>query len=456
MFIDEVKLSFKAGKWWDGSVAWRREIFIPKGGPYGWDGGKGGDIILRGNPNVNTLSDFRHKKVIRATDGEKWDIKELHGKDAEDLIIEVPVGTVITDAETGELIYDLSTPWSGFVLCKWGRGGYGNAHFASSTRQAPAFAEMGDIGEEHYVKLEMKLVADIGLIGLPNAGKSTLIQAITNVRPKIANYPFTTLIPNLGVMEHKGSNLVIEDVPGLIPGASEGKGLGIDFLKHIERTRVIIHLLDMSELDNIVKNYLDIRHELESFSETLAKKEELILLSKADLFDREMIDFVKKELEKTVKNRKIMVISAGAFMGIDELKDYLIDQYASNLPLQTPDSDMVDATRVYDLKDKKDANDYRLIYKWDAQFEIKWERLEQIVRMTNMNNFEAIMRVYDVLEKLHVTQKVENKLALEYGQDLTDSYFEWSTVEIPIPVIWISGRKFELDKTWFLKKMSDK
>lgn len=209
----------------------------------------------------------------------------------------------------------------------------------------------------------MKLVADIGLIGLPNAGKSTLIQAITNVRPKIANYPFTTLIPNLGVMEHKGSNLVIEDVPGLIPGASEGKGLGIDFLKHIERTRVIIHLLDMSELDNIVKNYQDIRHELESFSETLAKKEELILLSKADLFDSEMIDFVKKELEKTVKNRKIMVISAGAFMGIDALKDYLIDQYASTLPVELPSDDMLDATRVYDLKDRKEANDYKLIYK---------------------------------------------------------------------------------------------
>ena len=208
----------------------------------------------------------------------------------------------------------------------------------------------------------MKLVADIGLIGLPNAGKSTLIQAITNVRPKIANYPFTTLIPNLGVMEHKGTNLVIEDVPGLIPGASQGKGLGIDFLKHIERTRVLLHLLDMNELDNIVKNYLDIRHELESFSPALAKKEELILLTKSDLFDDEMISFVKHELEKVVKDRVIMVISAGAFKGIDTLKDYLIDHYATSTQEQTPD-DTIDATRIYDLKDKKDTNDYRLIYK---------------------------------------------------------------------------------------------
>jgi len=269
----------------------------------------------------------------------------------------------------------------------------------------------------------MKLVADIGLIGLPNAGKSTLIQAITNVRPKIANYPFTTLIPNLGVMEHKGQNLVIEDVPGLIPGASQGKGLGIDFLKHIERTRVLLHLLDMNELDNITKNYLDIRHEMESFSPALASKEELILLTKADLFDQEMIDFVKKELEKVTGKKTIMVISAGAFMGIDTLKDYLINHYVQDTAEQMP-NDMIDATRVYDLKDKKDANDYKLIYKGDSVFEIKGERLEQIVRMTNMNNFEAVMRVYDVLEKLHITQKVENKLALEYGQDLTDSYFE--------------------------------
>lgn len=224
----------------------------------------------------------------------------MHGHDAEDLIIEVPVGTIITNAETEELIYDLSTPWQGFVLCKGGRGGYGNAHFPSSVRQAPNFAEMGDVGEEHFVKLEMKLVADIALVGLPNAGKSTLIQSITNVRPKIAAYPFTTLIPNLGVMDYKGKSLVIEDIPGLIRGASNGKGLGIDFLKHIERTRVIIHLLDLTELDKIIENYNDIRHELEAFSPNLAKKEELIVLSKVDLLDNEMAEYIKKELIKNI------------------------------------------------------------------------------------------------------------------------------------------------------------
>ncbi len=451
MFIDEVKLTFKAWKWWDGCVAWRREIFIPKWGPYGWNGGNGGDIILRANPNVNTLSDFRHKKTVRAIDGEKGDIKEMHGHDAEDLIIEVPVGTIITNAETEELIYDLSTPWQGFVLCKGGRGGYGNAHFPSSVRQAPNFAEMGDVGEEHFVKLEMKLVADIALVGLPNAGKSTLIQSITNVRPKIAAYPFTTLIPNLGVMDYKGKSLVIEDIPGLIRGASNGKGLGIDFLKHIERTRVIIHLLDLTELDKIIENYNDIRHELEAFSPNLAKKEELIVLSKVDLLDNEMAEYIKKELIKNIWEKTILTISAGAFIGIEELKDYLINHYAIDRNPEE-ESDMIDATRIYDLKDRKSAAEYTITRKSDTEFEVTGERIEQIVRMTNMNNFEAVMRVYDVLDKLRVTQKIENKLVLEYGKEITESYFEWNNNEIPMPVIWIAGRKFELDKTWFLKK----
>ena len=195
---------------------------------------------------MNTLSDFRHKNVLKAQNGEDGGTKEMHGAKGEDLVVKVPVGTIVTDAETGELIVDLTQEGETYPLCQGGRGGFGNAHFPSSVRQAPAFAEMGDIGEEKKVKLELKLVADIGIIGLPNAGKSTLIQSVTNVRPKIADYPFTTLVPNLGVMEHKGQNLILEDVPGLIPGASEGKGLGIQFLKHIERTHVLLHLLDRS------------------------------------------------------------------------------------------------------------------------------------------------------------------------------------------------------------------
>lgn len=314
MFIDEAKITLKAGKGGDGVVAWRREKCIPKGGPYGGDGGNGGSVYLRATSNMNTLSDFRHTNVLRAKNGESGGTKEMHGAKGEDLVVKVPVGTIVTDAETGELIVDLSREGETYPLCQGGRGGFGNAHFPSSTRQAPAFAEFGDRGEERQVKLELKLVADIGIIGLPNAGKSTFIQSVTNVRPKIADYPFTTLIPNLGVMEHKGQNLILEDVPGLIPGASEGKGLGIQFLKHIERTHVLLHLLDISQGEEaVLQNYRDIRKELEHFSESLGKKEEVIVFSKADIVDPDEIGDISKRLEKRFKGKKCFTISAAGY-----------------------------------------------------------------------------------------------------------------------------------------------
>lgn len=314
MFIDEVKITIKAGKGGNGIVSWRREKCIPNGGPYGGDGGNGGSAYLRATSNMNTLSDFRHTNVLRAGNGEAGGTKEMHGAKGEDLIVKVPVGTIVTDAETGELIVDLSHEGETYPLCQGGRGGFGNAHFPSSVRQAPAFAEMGDIGEEKRVNLELKLVADIGIIGLPNAGKSTFIQSVTNVRPKIADYPFTTLIPNLGVMEHKGQNLILEDVPGLIPGASEGKGLGIQFLKHIERTHVLLHLLDMSQGEEaMLQNYQDIRAELEHFSESLGKKEEVIVFSKADIIDPDEITPISKRLAKHFKGKKCFTISAAGY-----------------------------------------------------------------------------------------------------------------------------------------------
>jgi GTP-binding protein len=225
MFIDEAVVTFKAGKGGNGCVSWRREKYIPNGGPYGGDGGNGGDIVLFATENENTLSDFRHANIIRAENGQNGATKEMHGRSGDVRVVEVPVGTIVSDAETGKILFDLDIEGKSEKLCVGGRGGFGNAHFASSTRQAPKFAELGDEGENRRIKLELKLVADVGIIGLPNAGKSTFIQSVTSVRPKIADYPFTTLIPNLGVMEHKGRSLVLEDVPGLIPGASEGKGL---------------------------------------------------------------------------------------------------------------------------------------------------------------------------------------------------------------------------------------
>jgi GTP-binding protein len=284
MFIDEVVVKCRAGHGGDGAVSWRREKYIPNGGPYGGDGGRGGNILLRATTNQNTLIDFRHKKVLKAEDGLRGATKEMTGRGGEDFVVLLPVGTIVTDVETNKIIVDLDRDGQEFLLCKGGKGGFGNAHFTSSTRQAPNFAELGDEGEEVHVQFELKLVADIGLIGMPNAGKSSLISSITNVRPKIANYPFTTIIPNLGVMEFKGRGLLIEDVPGLIEGASEGKGLGIQFLKHIERTALLCHLLDLGDTDEeIVKNYKTIRNELKKFSPALAEKPEIIILSKIDL-----------------------------------------------------------------------------------------------------------------------------------------------------------------------------
>lgn len=292
MFIDEVQIKVIAGKGGDGLVSWRREKYIPKGGPWGGDGGRGGDVYLLSDDNINTLSEYRHKKVLVAENGQGGNPNLMHGADGEDLILLVPVGTLVRNATTNDLLFDMSEKFMKVCVAHGGRGGYGNAHFTSSTRQAPAFAELGDTPEERDLFLELKLVADIGIIGIPSAGKSTLISKLSNVKPKIGDYPFTTLTPNLGVLEHKGKSLVIEDVPGLIPGASEGKGLGIEFLKHIERTGVILHLLDLYRLDKVFSDYTDIRKELGLFSQELQDKEEIIVFSKGDLLDSEMKDHI--------------------------------------------------------------------------------------------------------------------------------------------------------------------
>lgn len=238
------------------------------------------------------MSEYRHKKVLEAQSGEGGMPNLMHGANGEDLVLLVPVGTLVRDTATNNLLFDMSEKGMKVCVAHGGRGGYGNAHFTSSTRQAPAFAELGDTPEERELFLELKLVADIGIIGIPSAGKSTLISKLSNVKPKIGDYPFTTLTPNLGVLEHKGKALVLEDVPGLIPGASEGKGLGIEFLKHIERTGVLLHLLDLYRLDKIFSDYTDIRKELGLFSKELEEKQEMIVFSKGDLLDSEMKEHI--------------------------------------------------------------------------------------------------------------------------------------------------------------------
>lgn len=452
MFIDEAKIVLKAWKGGDGMVAWRREKCIPNGGPYGWDGGDGGNVYLRATSNMNTLSDFRHARVLRAKNGEKWGIKEMHGANGEDLMVNVPVGTIVTDADTGDVIVDLSREWEIFPICQGGRGGFGNAHFPSSTRQAPDFAEMGDVWEEKNVKLELKLVADIGIIGLPNAGKSTFIQSVTNVRPKIADYPFTTLIPNLGVMDHKGQSLILEDVPGLIPGASEGKGLGIQFLKHIERTTVLLHLLDMTQDEDVIlQNYQDIRHELESFSISLGAKEEVIVFTKVDIVNPDEIKEKTKSLAKKFKGKKYFVISAAGYQGIDELKDFLIEEVSARSSILdnriSGDEEEKKEMKMYDFKDIGKSDAFRIIRQGETEFIIEGERIEQIVRMTNMQNFEAVARVYDIMAKLHILTKVHAMLQKSIG-----NYFFEGSPDMNLGKIIIAGRVFPIEKTIFQKR----
>lgn len=453
MFIDEVKLSLSAWRGWNGIVSWRREKYIPKGWPWGGDGWNGGNVFVETSVHLNTLSEFRHKKELSARNGQEGWTNTMHGVNGEDLILKVPVWTIIKNAETGEVVIDMDRENMRVELLRGGRWGFGNAHFVSSTRQAPAFAELWDVAETGEFIFELKLVADVWIIWVPSAGKSTLISVVTNVKPKIGDYPFTTITPNLGVMDHKGKAIVLEDVPGLIPWAHEGKGLGIEFLKHIERTWTLLHLLDLYRLDQIFDDYENIRKELEYFSDVLAEKEEVIVLSKADLLDEEMIDFVKSEFVKRYGDKKIFVISSASGSGLDELKDYLAEhiELKETVVLSGEDEDVnveIEEIKLYDLTDAISARKSDVVYKWDLIFEIQWERIEQIVRMTDFDNFEAVMRVYDVLDKMWLMKKIESKLDKIYEEQEIDNdfFFEWSDKEEVSPKLYIAGKEISLDK----------
>lgn len=452
MFIDEVHLRLQAGKWGDGIISWRREKYIPKWGPYGGDGGKGWDVVLRVTTHENTLSKFRHLKVVKGEDGGKWGTQEMHGATAEDKILEVPVGTLVTDSEDGEVICDLTEPGQEFVICVGGRGGFWNAHFPSSTRQAPNFAELGDTGDVLDVKLELKLVADVGLVGLPNAGKSTVIQSITNVRPKIANYAFTTLVPNLGVMEWRERSLVIEDVPGLIEGASEGKGLGFQFLKHIDRCNIIIHLLDAtSSWEELVENYRVIRNELETWNEAMKDKKEIIVFSKADICDAEMLEETAQYFEKETGKKVALTISAWAYIRIDELKDLIIKEVPEKVRVEEgADAPKLTRTTIYDLKRKIDPRRVNISRREDGDFTVTGERIEEIARMTDTRYVDGVNRVYDVMEKLNVIRKVKSMVTEEMASGKS-GFFEGED-DIPSPSIWIGEKKFSLENIIFMKE----
>jgi GTP-binding protein len=322
MFIDYAEIEIAAGNGGDGAIAFRREKYVPKGGPSGGNGGNGGNIILKADPNLFTLLDFRYKKKYKAQNGEPGGSSRKDGKFGKDVVIKIPVGTIVKNAETGKLIFDLNKANEEIVLAKGGKGGKGNSNFATPTNQAPRKAEAGKEGESLKVVLELKLIADVGFVGFPNAGKSTLISRISAAKPKIADYPFTTLEPNLGIVKYNEyKSFTVADIPGIIEGAHEGKGLGLKFLKHIERTKILLFLIDITS-DNYQKEYDVLYNELKSYSKKLANKKKIISLSKADLAaDRDLRKIANKKLKNS--DSPILIFSSATGKGIQELLDYL-------------------------------------------------------------------------------------------------------------------------------------
>ncbi len=330
-FIDQIRIECRSGKGGAGSRHLRREKYMPKGGPDGGDGGRGGNIILRGNPQLWTLLHLRYTKHVIAPDGEVGGSNQRSGRMGEDRIVEVPLGTLARDSETGELMCEITAPGQEVVLLQGGRGGLGNQHFHSSTFQTPRFAQPGEPGLEKWVVLELKVLADVGLVGLPNAGKSTLLSVISEAKPKIADYPFTTLVPNLGIVPYRdGQSFVMADIPGIIEGAHEGKGIGLRFLRHIERNSVLLFMVAADSPD-IAAEYNVLLNELQQYSPELLDKERLLAITKCDLLDDELATALRKELPKGIAH---VLISAVAGKGLDDLKDGLWKRL--QIPVEAP------------------------------------------------------------------------------------------------------------------------
>lgn len=385
MFIDKVKITCKAGNGGNGKVHFRREKFVPNGGPEGGDGGRGGSIIFKTTPNMTNLVDFRFTKVFKAGNGEDGGNNMCDGKAAQDLTILVPVGTVIKNASTDKVIADLTTAGEEFLALKGGRGGRGNSKFATSTRQAPRFAEMGEQTKSFELILELKTIADVGLIGYPNVGKSSLLKAVSNAKPKIANYHFTTLSPNIGVVKAYNTSMVWADIPGLIDGASEGVGLGHDFLRHIERTRVLIHVIDAagSEGRDPYQDYININNELKKYSEYVSHIPQVVALNKIDLIDPDIREEYLAELKKQIgKDVPIFEISAVAFMGLNELIKYVADLVEKQPELVKMDIEEKDI-------DKRTRKTFEIAKLDDHYYEVFGDLIDEIAFNVILNDYQS-------------------------------------------------------------------
>jgi GTP-binding protein len=407
-FVDQTTILVKAGDGGDGIVAFRKEKYIDKGGPSGGDGGHGGDVILRADNNLNTLQNLKFKQKFDGAPGGSGSKQNMHGRDGEHRVVRVPVGTQVFD-EQMNLIADITEVGQEAVVAIGGRGGFGNAHFKSAKRQVPRVAEKGEPGDEKELSLELKLLADVGLVGMPNAGKSTFLGAVTRAKPKIADYPFTTLVPNLGIAMVRDKGIVIADIPGLIAGASDGKGLGIQFLKHIERSRVILHLVDFWG-DDPAKNYLTIRKELDKYSKLLAKKEEIIAFTKVESIDETEVKQKVSEFKKATKTKsEVMAISSMSGLGTEDLlkkisiklekkakkeADIKVEEEDLNT-IRVPLKEKMGVKKPWDIK--KDSNYYI----------ISGEEIERFARRTDYSNAYSVERLYDILRKMRIYGRLE-------------------------------------------------
>ena len=421
MFTDYVKIIAKAGDGGNGAISFRREKYVAAGGPDGGDGGKGGDVYFEVDPNSNTLIDFRFKKKFKAENGNNGEGSNKYGRSGEDLTIKVPIGTVIKDSKTNRVLADLSHEGQKELVLKGGRGGKGNAHFATSTRQAPRFSQDGENGEEKELILELKLLADVGLIGFPNVGKSTFLGRTTSATPKIADYHFTTLEPNLGVVKTDyGDSFVIADIPGIIEGASEGVGLGLQFLRHIERTRLLLHVIDVSgsEGRNPVDDFNKINAELQKYSQKLSQRTQIIVANKIDSMQDEQL---YKDLEKLAKekNLEIFKISAVTGEGVDKLI-----KHVSELLKTLPKEDLIEYEdkKVYKLEEK----DEYTIRKEDGKFIIEGEPVERIMRRVNIADNESLYYFQKNLDELGVNQRLK-EMGVQEGDivKIADYELEW-------------------------------
>ena len=406
MFVDSAVVQVAAGRGGDGAVSFRHEIYVDKGGPDGGDGGRGGDVIFVADEGKNTLVDFRYKQDLRAENGQAGSKRKRHGKNGADIIVKVPVGTIIS--RDGVVIADLDAKGAQAVIARGGDGGFGNAHFKSSTRQTPRVAEVGENGEAFEARLELKLLADVGLVGFPNAGKSTFLSVVSNARPEIADYAFTTLTPNLGVADIDETSLLIADIPGLIEGASQGKGLGDAFLRHVERTAVLLHLIDVYN-DDVAAAYRTIRSELEQYSPTLIDRPEVVALTKTEGMDAELLAMQREALQAVVRpETPIFTISAQAKQGLEDLLRELVRivaevRAAKAQALAEQEAD--DELPTISLGEREHDAAWRVRHE-EGVYVVTGAKIEKFAARTDYGNIHSVVRLRDIMRKMGITHEL--------------------------------------------------